>query len=65
MSPLSIFNLIVVLFNKRLAEDYGIEDLYQTVNEGKWTIERMKNLIADLSQDLDGNDKMDKNDFTD
>ncbi|MGI6742567.1 MAG: hypothetical protein ACOX4O_02785 [Eubacteriales bacterium] len=54
---------IVVLFNKRLAEDFGIEDLYQTVNEGKWTIDRMKGLFADLGQDLDGNGKMDKNDF--
>ena len=37
--------------------------MYQTVNEGKWTIDRMKGLITGLSRDLDGNDKMDKNDF--
>ena len=32
---------IVVLFNKRLAEDFGIEDLSDG-KRGKWTIDRMK-----------------------
>lgn len=52
-----------VMFNKKLAEDYGIEDPYALVDGGKWTIEKFTELCKKVSEDLnqdgvyDGNDR--------
>ena len=32
---------LCVLFNKKLADDYGFEDFYDMVKRGTWTIDRM------------------------
>jgi len=52
-----------VAFNKQLAENYKIDDLYQAVRDGKWTYDYMMTTYADVSTDLDGNSAMDKNDL--
>ena len=44
----------VMLFNKRLTEEYGIEGLYETVDDGKWTIDYFSNLVKDIHNDLNG-----------
>lgn len=31
----------VVFFNKQLAEDFELGDLYELVNSGKWTLDKM------------------------
>ena len=52
-----------IMFNKKLAEDYQIEDPYALVNDGKWTIEKFTELAKKVSEDLnqdgvyDGNDR--------
>ncbi len=52
-----------VMFNKKLAEDYQIEDPYELVKGGKWTIEKFTELAKKVSEDLnndgiyDGNDR--------
>ena len=52
-----------IMFNKKLAEDYQIEDPYEIVNSGKWTIEKFTELAKKVSEDLnqdgiyDGNDR--------
>ena len=52
-----------IMFNKKLAEDYQIEDPYELVNSGKWTIEKFTELAKKVSEDLnqdgvyDGNDR--------
>ena len=51
------------VFNKRLAEENSLGDIYSAVDEGKWTIDYFNNLIKDISKDLDGNTVMDENDF--
>jgi len=43
----------VTFFNKSLAESYGTEDLYQVVNEGRWTIDYQAKLIASMYDDRD------------
>ena len=35
----------VMIFNKKLARDYGIGDLYKTVESGKWTFDRFYTVI--------------------
>ncbi|NLE13670.1 MAG: hypothetical protein GX628_08355 [Clostridiales bacterium] len=41
-------------YNKTLAADYGIGDLYGTVIDGGWTIDYLSELSKDISRDLDG-----------
>ena len=46
---------IVVFYNQQLAADYGIGDMYATVEEGGWTLDRMIELGEKVTADLDGN----------
>ena len=50
--------------NADLAENYGvrIEDLYQTVRDDKWTVDKLIDIIKLGGADLDGNGVMDQND---
>jgi len=52
-----------VFFNKKLAEDYQLEDLYDLVRKNKWTIDKYYSLAKGLSRDLNSDGKMDYNDF--
>ncbi|MCI8387332.1 MAG: hypothetical protein HFE63_02555 [Clostridiales bacterium] len=54
---------IVMAMNQRVAKNYNIDDIYETVLSGKWTVDLLHKLTADISQDLDNNSKMDENDF--
>lgn len=44
-----------ILFNKSLAADYNIPDLYDIVRKNGWTLEKLLSLISGVSTDLDGN----------
>ncbi len=52
-----------IAFNKQMALDNNLEDMYQLVNEGKWTIEKMESMYKDVARDLDGNSKMNEDDL--
>ncbi|MBQ7721241.1 MAG: hypothetical protein IJT56_11710 [Clostridia bacterium] len=45
-------------FNKQMAVDYSLPDLYQTVRDGKWTMDYMMSLYQNASRDIDGDGKM-------
>ena len=47
-----------LLFNKDLMGNFGIELPYKLVNEGKWTMDAMNEIIKDTAEDLDGNGVM-------
>jgi ABC-type glycerol-3-phosphate transport system substrate-binding protein len=50
-------NVAVFMYNKKLAEDLGIdgaETLYSQVEEGKWTLDKMKELAKAAPADLNG-----------
>ena len=47
--------LEVVFFNKKLAEEYHIGDLYGLVQSGDWTFDKMMEFSSTVSSDLDGN----------
>lgn len=49
----------VIYFNKRLAEDLGIKDLYDTVRDGKWTREKIYEYSELAADDLNGDTVMD------
>ena len=53
----------VMIFNKRLADEYGMTNLYDAVDEGTWTIDYFTSLIKDIRRDLNGDSVYDENDF--
>ena len=50
------------MYNKKLASDFSLPDMYAVVSDGKWTIDNLASYISAASADIDGNGKMDKND---
>lgn len=53
----------VTFFNKKLYDQYYDENIYDVVKEGKWTLDKLKEMTKDVYRDTDGNGKMDGNDF--
>ncbi len=51
------------LFNKRMAADYKIPDLYETVEEGKWTIDYVLGISKGIYTDVNNDEKKDKGDI--
>jgi hypothetical protein len=45
-------------FNKGIAEKYKIEDIYQLVRDGKWTLDKMKAMLETAKRDLNGDSIM-------
>jgi len=60
---LAIYDFIhLLLFNKKLAESYGVEDLYAMVKDGTWTFDAFEKIISSMTKDVDGNGIYDVND---
>ena len=53
----------VTMFNQPVFDQYGVEDIYQVVRDGKWTIDYQTQLSSGMYQDLNGNNTRDENDF--
>ncbi len=51
--------VLIFFFNRSLADDLGIDDLYKTVSDGKWTIDLMNSYTELARNDLNGDGKMD------
>lgn len=45
------------LFNKELANEYNIENCYDLVKNNEWTFPKFRELISNVTTDLDGNGK--------
>jgi ABC-type glycerol-3-phosphate transport system substrate-binding protein len=45
------------IFNKNLAENRGIEDLYAAVKNGSWTLDKFAGISKSVSEDLNGDGK--------
>jgi len=48
----------VLFYNKGLAKDLGITGLYELVRDGKWTLDRMSEMMAKAAHDVNGDGKM-------
>ena len=53
-----IFCARFVYFNKGIIDEYGLPYPYDDVREGTWTIDKMTDMVASVSTDLDGDGKM-------
>ena len=47
-----------MIFNKKLIQDFGLEDPYEIVKNGKWTLGKLSEMMRDVSQDLNGDGVM-------
>jgi len=56
-------SIYALMFNKNMMRDWGVPNLYQLVNSGEWTLAKLIELTRDITQDVDGNGKYDKNDL--
>ncbi len=50
------------IFNKKLIEQYGMENPYELVRDGKWTNPKFAEMVVQVSEDLNGDGKFDEND---
>jgi len=57
LKPMSVY-----AFNQKLAADNNVENLYNVVNEHRWTIDYVNALISYRYEDLNGNGKRDADD---
>ncbi len=55
-------NSMFLIFNKNLAKDYNLSEPYETVANGEWTIDKLIEFTANVSEDIDGNGIYDIND---
>lgn len=53
----------VLVFNKKLADEKKVGDLYSLVKEGKWTLDSYSSVVKDFSEDLNGDSMMDESDL--
>ena len=53
----------LLMYNKDLAAEHGFPNLYDIVREGKWTYDLFDELTRNLYIDLNGDGKVDKEDF--
>jgi len=54
--------IYAIFFNKQLAADYNIENPYQTVKYGNWTLDRLIELSKLVSSDVNSDGKYDLDD---
>ena len=48
---------VATFFNQRLAAEYKLDNLYDLVREGKWTLDKFAECTKNISADLDGDDQ--------
>ena len=51
------------VFNKRLVEQYKLENPYELVDSGKWTVDKLAQMIKNTAKDLDGDSNLTDKDF--
>ena len=52
----------VFYFNKEMNADLGLDDPYRLVREGKWTMDAFNSMLKDVTRDLNGDGKYNKED---
>ncbi|MBE6658876.1 MAG: hypothetical protein E7604_10615 [Ruminococcaceae bacterium] len=52
----------LMFFNKKLISDFDLEEPYQLVRDGKWTLDVFSEMCQNISADINGDGIMDEND---
>ncbi|MBQ7698713.1 MAG: carbohydrate ABC transporter substrate-binding protein [Clostridia bacterium] len=53
----------IMLFNKKMIADNDLEEPYQLVRDGKWTLDKFYEYVKKVSKDDNGDGKYDENDI--
>lgn len=53
---------VVTFFNKEMIDTYQLDDPYQLVTDGKWTLDKYFSMAEATASDLNGNSEIDKGD---
>ncbi len=59
----TMYSSTYIWFNKDLWNEYSLEDPYDIVRSGKWTLDKCVSLIKGTYRDLNANNKRDTDDF--
>lgn len=63
-AAISLFRLTyLTIFNRDLLADRKITDLYETVENGDWTLDYQRSIVADIWTDTDADGKRSEDDF--
>ena len=49
-------------FNKQIIEEYNLPDIYELVDSGEWTVDKLYDITKDMYRDLNGNSTADIDD---
>ncbi len=52
-----------IYFNKTIAQNYDLENLYTVVSEGRWTLEYLRSLSTEIYSDLNGDGQKSEDDL--
>ena len=63
MSHLALALAKPLLINKGIAEDYQLEIPYQTVRDGKWTMDKFSEMVKTVYSDVNGDNLQDAGDI--
>ena len=55
--------MFATIYNQKALKTHGIEDPYQKIMDGEWTLDVQKAMIADTWQDKDGDGKKSEDDY--
>ncbi|MCL1793592.1 MAG: extracellular solute-binding protein [Oscillospiraceae bacterium] len=50
-------DILAVYFNKQMIQDYAVENPYELVRSGKWTIDKLNEICKNVYSDVDGDGK--------
>ena len=53
----------IMMFNKTLIKDFGLEDPYEIVKNGEWTYDKLEEMIKGVSRDLNNDGTVNEFDF--
>jgi len=53
---------VVTFFNKKIADDFSLGNMYETVNNGTWTMEKLFSMSEKVTEDLNGDGKYNEQD---
>ena len=59
----AIDTIWIMMFNKTLIKEFGLEDPYTVVNNGDWTYDKLEEMIKGVSKDLNNDGKINEFDF--
>ncbi|MGN1345563.1 MAG: hypothetical protein ACI4V1_02155 [Eubacteriales bacterium] len=64
MNTENVFNgMTAILYNKNIGNQYNVENLYDVVRGGRWTLDYVTTLCSDFYHDVNGDGSRDANDI--